>query len=107
MREFATPEARAYFTRKKEAVIGSFKERTAESDEYIAVLNGLLPTMNEMIQSADNVNGDELSEDDIHLFAALRAMSIVKGIDYPPAVEAYRFRMAERTSIDLHDDIAT
>jgi len=51
------------------------------------------------------VNG-ELSEDDVHLFATLRSMSIVRGIVYPPAVQAYRLRMAERTGIDLHDHIA-
>jgi len=103
--EFATPEARAYFTRNKEAIIGSFTDRMAQSGEYIAALNRHLPALGELIRSPDAVNGD-LSEDDIHLFATLRAMSIVQGIVYPPAVEAYRVRMAERTGVDLHDNIA-
>jgi glutaredoxin 2 len=58
-----------------------------------------------LIKSYDAVNG-ELSEDDIHLFATLRSMSIVRGIVYPPAVEAYRVGMAERVGIDLHDQVA-
>jgi len=103
--EFATPEARAYFTRNKEAIIGSFTDRVAQSGECIAALNRHLPALDELIRSPDAVNGD-LSEDDIHLFATLRAMSIVRGIVYPPAVEAYRVRMAERTGVDLHDNIA-
>ena len=103
--EFATPEARAYFTRNKEAIIGSFTDRMAQSGAYIAALNRHLLALGELIRSPDAVNG-ELSEDDIHLFAALRAMSIVRTIVYPPAVEAYRIRMAERTGIDLHDAIA-
>jgi glutaredoxin 2 len=105
MEEFATSGARAYFTRNKEAMIGSFKERMAQSDEYIATLNRHLVVLEDLIQGPEAVNG-EVSEDDIHLFATLRAMSIVKGIVYPRAVEAYRVRMAELTCIDLHDTIA-
>lgn len=103
--EFSTPSARAYFTRNKEAMLGSFKDHLAASADYIATLNRQLLTLEPLIQSPDAVNG-ELSEDDVHLFATLRSMSIVRGIVYPPAVEAYRVRMAERTGIDLHDHIA-
>jgi glutaredoxin 2 len=103
--EFSTPQARAYFTRNKEAMIGSFANHLSASPDYIATLNRLLPALAALIQSPDAVNG-ELSDDDIHLFATLRTLSIVRGIVYPPAVEAYRMRMAERTGIDLHDPIA-
>jgi glutaredoxin 2 len=105
LREFATPAARATFTRNKEAIIGRFEDRMAESAGYIATLNRHLSALEPLIRSADAVNG-VLSEDDIHMFASLRAMSIVRGIVYPPGVEAYRMRMAERTGIDLHDAIA-
>jgi glutaredoxin 2 len=103
--EFSTPAARAYFTRNKERMIGSFKDHMAASPGYIATLNSHLLTLEPLIQSPDAVNG-ELSEDDIHLFATLRSLSIVKGITYPPSVEAYRVRMAERSGVDLHDHIA-
>jgi glutaredoxin 2 len=103
--EFETADARAYFTRNKERMIGSFEEHMAASPEYIAKLNDHLLTLEPLIQSADAVNG-ELSDDDIHLFANLRSMSIVRGINYPPAVQAYRVRMAERSGINLHDSIA-
>lgn len=103
--EFSTPAARAYFTRNKERMIGSFEQHLAASADYIAALNRHLLTLEPLIQSPDAVNG-VLSEDDIHLFATLRSMSIVRGIAYPPAVEAYRIRMAERSGIDLHDQIA-
>ena len=104
--EFSTPAARAYFTRNKEAMLGSFEDHIADSADYIATLNHHLWALEPMIQSADAVNG-ELSEDDVHLFATLRGMSIVRGIVYPPAVQAYRLRMSERTGIDLHDHIAS
>ncbi len=105
MQEFATPEARATFTRNKEAIVGSFKDRLADSADYIETLNAHLLSLEGLIQSADAVNGT-LSEDDIHLFATLRALSIVRGIAYPPAVDAYRVRMAERTGVPLHDSVA-
>lgn len=105
LQEFATAEAQAAFTRNKEAVVGSFRDRLADSDLYIEELNAHLLSLEGLVVSADAVNGT-LSEDDIHLFATLRAMSIVRGIIYPPAVEAYRIRMAERTGVSLHDGIA-
>jgi glutaredoxin 2 len=104
-KEFSTPQARAYFTRNKEAMIGPFVDHMSASADYIATLNRRLPALAALIQSPQAVNG-ELSEDDIHLFATLRTLSIVRGIVYPPVVEAYRMRMAERTGIDLHDRIA-
>lgn len=103
--EFAKPEARAYFTRNKEAMVGPFADRLAESGRYIAAMNEKLSLLEPLIQSPDAVNG-EISEDDIHLFAALRALSIVRGITYPPMVESYRKRMAVLTGIQLHDACA-
>jgi len=103
--EFSTPSARAYFTSNKERMIGSFEGHMAKSPDYIASLNSQLLTLEPMIQSPEAVNGT-LCEDDIHLFATLRSMSIVRGIVYPSAVQAYRVRMAELSGIDLHDAIA-
>jgi len=105
LEEFSTPSARAYFMRNKEAMIGSFEDHLAASPDYIATLNDRLLVLEPLVLSPDAVNG-VLSEDDIHLFASLRSLSIVRGIVYPPAVEAYRLKMAERTGIDLHDGIA-
>ncbi|HEX8544664.1 MAG TPA: glutaredoxin 2 [Pseudomonas sp.] len=105
LEEFSTPAARAYFTRNKERMIGSFEDHMAASPDYIDALNRHLLALEPLIQSSDAVNG-ELSEDDVHLFATLRSMSIVRGIEYPPAVDAYRLRMAELSGIDLHDSIA-
>jgi glutaredoxin 2 len=103
--EFSTTSARAYFTRNKERMLGSFKDHMAASAEYIATLNRHLRDLAPMVQSSDAVNG-VLSEDDIHLFATLRSMSIVRGIEYPKAVDDYRVRMAELCGIGLHDHIA-
>ncbi|MGY4494407.1 glutaredoxin 2 [Pseudomonas sp. TE3610] len=103
--EFATPTARAYFSANKERMIGSFKDHMAASPDYVAILNRHLVALASLIQSPDAVNG-ALSEDDIHLFATLRSLSIVQGVVYPPAVEAYRLRMAQRSGVNLHDQVA-
>jgi glutaredoxin 2 len=104
--EFATAEARAFFTQKKEAIIGPFSDRLAESGSLIETANSHLVRLDPLIQSADAVNG-ELSTDDIHLFAHLRALSIVRGVTYPHAVEAYRRRMSVKMDVPLHDDLAS
>lgn len=106
LEEFATLGAREYFTRKKEASIGVFAENLAQSAELIAEANAHLLELAPLIASEQAVNV-ELSEDDIHLFATLRSFSIVRGIEYPAQVNAYRKRMAERSGIPLHDGIAS
>lgn len=105
LEEFSTPSARAYFTRNKERMIGPFKDHITASLGYIDAINQQLLVLEPLIQSPNAVNG-ELSADDIHLFATLRSMSIVQGIVYPPAVEGYRVRMAERSGVELHNEIA-
>jgi glutaredoxin 2 len=104
--EFATAEARAFFTQKKEAIIGPFSDRLAESGSLIQTANANLARLDPLIQSADAVNGG-LSTDDIHLFAHLRALSIVRGVTYPDAIEAYRKRMSMKMEVPLHDNIAS
>ncbi len=103
--EFETEGARAFFTEKKEAMIGPFEEALARSVELKEQANEHLTQLVPLIRSSDAVNGT-LSEDDFHLFAALRSLSIVKGLEYPEAVNDYRKRMAERSGVPLHDRIA-
>jgi glutaredoxin 2 len=104
--EFATAEARAFFTGKKEAIIGPFADRLAESKVLIDAANLSLIALEPLIKSPNAVNG-ELSTDDIHLFAHLRALSIVQGVTYPIAVDAYRKLMSDKMGIPLHSNIAT
>jgi glutaredoxin 2 len=104
--EFATPEARAFFTKNKEAIIGPFPDRLAESGHLIEAVNLSLKNLEPMVRSPDAVNG-ELSTDDIHLFAHLRALSIVKNVIYPQVVDAYRRRMSVKMGVALHDEIAS
>ncbi len=102
--EFATDNARRYFSDKKQAASGDFAVLLADSADPIAQLEEDLATLSPLIQSSEAVNGT-LSEDDIHLFPLLRSLSIVAGVALPDNVEAYRNRMAQRVDIPLLFDM--
>lgn len=103
--EFATPEARAYFTNKKEAAIGSFDEHMAHSAGLIKNISDDLRSLDKLIQKPNAVNG-ELSEDDIHLFPLLRNLTLVAGVDFPTRVADYRDNMAKQTQVNLLSSVA-
>ncbi|CAI0787502.1 Glutaredoxin-2 [Serratia fonticola] len=102
--EFATDNARRYFSDKKQAASGDFAVLLADSADLIAQLEEDLATLSPLIQSSEAVNGT-LSEDDIHLFPLLRSLSIVAGAALPDNVEAYRNHMAQRVDIPLLFDM--
>ena len=103
--EYATESARRYFKEKKEEVIGSFAENLAKSAEYIKQSESDLERLASMIQSKGAVNGSP-SEDDIHLFAALRSQTIVKGLRFPHKVAEYLDNMSALSNVPLYFNIA-
>lgn len=98
--EFVTAEARAYFTRKKEVLLGDFSTLFAQTEERVAEMNKKLLELDPLIKSASACNG-ELSEDDIHLFPILRGLSMVEGVIYPEKVNNYRQTMSALTGVPL------
>ena len=103
--EFKTPSARQYFTNKKQAIVGDFSQLLQQTPELIKRIEQDLAVLEELIQSPEACNG-ELSVDDIHLFPTLRGISIVKGVTYPPKVDAYRKEMSRRCGVNLLDNMA-
>ncbi|WP_331253040.1 glutaredoxin 2 [Acetobacter sicerae] len=103
--EFATTAARAYFVRKKEPSAGQFSLLLEDGTDFLAALNSQLHVLAPLIRSEAAVNG-VLSMDDIHLFAALHSLSVIKGVIYPPEVEHYRQTMARLSGVPLMDDYA-
>lgn len=103
--EFETEAARRYFTKKKEAKIGSFAENRQQSQGLIQQAQDDLHQLEPLITSADAVHGT-LSIDDILLFPILRSLTIVAGLHFPLKTEEYSRRMAEMTNIPLHWNIA-
>lgn len=103
--EFATEASRQYYIDKKQDYLGPFTECMLLSPEFISKMNQQLLVLETLMLGSEACNG-ELSTDDIHLFAALRNLSMVKGLVYPPTVDAYRQSMAQRTQVPLFDDVA-
>lgn len=98
--EFATQSAKDYFQHNKEKFIGSFALAWAKTDEYLADLNQRLVNLEPMIKSAQAMHG-ELSEDDLHLFAFLRCLSLVKGVHYPAKVREYMQQISSASRVPL------
>lgn len=104
--EFVTPGAVNYFTTKKEAYLGdSFANLLAHSNELIKEMNFRLKALAEIIMAPQHVL-DTLSEYDFHLYAALHSLSIVKGLEYPEKVEAYRRHFEKAAAVPLLDNLA-
>lgn len=100
--EFSTPSAKAYYTRGKEAWVGPFKPLLRQTPALLDEVHRALAQLEPMIEASDAVNG-ELSLDDFNVFPLLHQLSVVKGVQYPAKVDAYRHRMAERCNIPLYD----
>lgn len=103
--EFSTTSGRAYFIRNKERSTGAFTDILSEGPEALAPLNSLLAELARLIHSKEAVN-TVLSTDDIHLFAQLHSLSLIKGLIYPPEVEAYRQTMSLKCGVPLLDGLA-
>ena len=105
LKEFATDSARSYFRHNKEKMIGSFDAALTQSEALLAELAPHLDALVPLIASPEAVNG-ALSEDDFTLFPVLRQLTVVKGLTFPPAVNAYVQHMAARTGVPLHTSVA-
>ncbi len=103
--EFATPEARQYYSTKKQAMVGDFDELKQHSAGLIKKVSDDLRKLDKLIVQPNAVNG-ELSLDDILLFPLLRNLSLVAGIEYPSRVADYRNNMAKQTQINLLSSVA-
>jgi glutaredoxin 2 len=98
--EFRTQSAIDYFIKKKEMYIGSFSEALSKTSEYLTEINQQLVELEKMLYSTETVE-EKFSETDIHLFAVLHSLSIVKGVEYPTKIEQYKNSMSQRTKISL------
>jgi glutaredoxin 2 len=103
LEEFATEGARAYFTKKKEASIGAFDVAIARTEGLLTMAHAHLKQLDALMHS-DRLVNPILSDDDFHIFAVLRALSIVKGIAYPAKLRHYMHSMSETTGVELHEN---
>ena len=105
LEEFKTQSAIDYFQKKKEGMIGSFEDNLKESDKLIGQANNHLKKLAELLHSEESAE-EEISETDIHLFPALRSLTVVEGIEFPEKVFNYLKNMSDKTEIILHFNVA-
>lgn len=103
--EFERPEAVAWYTKNKSAMIGmSFEDAYAKSATYISGLVHCWPLLDGISLPSERDN--QLSYDDILLFPVLRNLTIVQGLSFPERIRRYIDEVAQLTKISLYDDIA-
>lgn len=105
LEEFATTAARAYFIRNKEKMVGPFGALLDDSAGMIAQVDERLRALAPLVRAPHAVNG-ELSDDDIHLFAFLRSLTIVAGLTWPEEVAQYCRTMSRACGVPLFDTIS-
>lgn len=103
--EFRPDAARQYFVNKKEAVFGPFPRLLEQTESMVTEINAKLVAL-ELLFPQQETDNEHFSLTHIRLFPLLRSLSIVKGIQWPPQVDAWRREMALKAQVNLNDDIA-
>lgn len=99
--EFATQSARDYFQHKKEKMIDmSFAQAMNISAKHSVEVNKVLAKLTVLPISAT------LSMDDVLIFPALRNLTMVKGLVFPPELKAYIEHIAKLCAVDSYFDKA-
>ncbi len=103
--ELKTTSARDAFTHKKETLLGCpFTHLFHETPELLQKLTKDLVQLDPLILSVQACNG-KLSEDDFHLFALLRSLTIIKPLQLTKNIKNYLNNMSEKTNIPLFDSL--
>lgn len=102
--EFATPSAVAYFTERKQKLIGDFAENLEATGRYLAQLDADLAELETLI--AAPVSAEAVGMEDILLFPLLRNLTIVRGLVLPPKTAAYVEAVSAMSGVPLLMDKA-
>lgn len=103
--EFQLPEAKAWYTKNKSAMIGmSFEQAYANTTDFLEPMNVLLSKLNWLRLPSERSN--QLSYDDLNLYPTLRNLTVVKGIQFPERVRQYLDEITALTTIPLYDEVA-
>lgn len=103
--EFETASARNMYITRHEERVGSFASLLAKSDEYKVMMEMELEKLAEFVNLA-RIQDQKYSLDDIILFPLLRALTCVKGLEFPEAVQQYAEILAKQGNVPLFYDQA-
>lgn len=101
MPEFETQSARSYFTEKKEKSLGSFHEHLQLTEQYLQILD---QSWFNLTNGSDFFDVDQrpIQLGDLHLFAALKSLTIVKDIEIPEEINIYINRLSIQSQVSLN-----
>lgn len=104
--EFAKPEAIDYFTRNKSALLErSFEDALEDTPAYLAKAAQALAELDWLVPPSHREDS-RLGWDDIHLFPTLRNLTMVKGLDFGPALDVYLDEVSRMTRVPLYREWA-
>ncbi|KAJ8607750.1 hypothetical protein CTAYLR_008594 [Chrysophaeum taylorii] len=78
----------------------------AQTPQLVAEVNQKLKELEPLIHCETCCTEGGLSLDDVDLWARLRSLTLVKGIDFPPTVRAYLDYFSKAGDVPLYDAIA-
>ena len=94
--ELATPAAREAYRQREERAFGDLDALRADSARYIGKMNTKLETLAPLLAGREAIGIS-----DVKLWPILRSLSIVDGLQFPPAVRAYMERLAAAGKVPL------
>eukprot|EP01056_Protomagalhaensia_sp_Gyna25_P000302 Protomagalhaensia_sp_Gyna_25__301@NODE_113_length_5155_cov_105_540070_g89_i0_p3_GENE_NODE_113_length_5155_cov_105_540070_g89_i0NODE_113_length_5155_cov_105_540070_g89_i0_p3_ORF_typecomplete_len262_score37_66Glutaredoxin2_C/PF04399_13/1_3e29GST_N_3/PF13417_6/4_2e05GST_C_3/PF14497_6/0_0021GST_C/PF00043_25/0_01GST_C_2/PF13410_6/0_088Glutaredoxin/PF00462_24/0_25_NODE_113_length_5155_cov_105_540070_g89_i018792664 len=101
--EFQSVQSRQTFIiRHKLSTGGSYNEAWKRYSELVAKANEALETLENLVESEHFVSGNSWTWDDIEMFALLRGLTGVQGVEWPQKLKAYMISVAKRTDIPLY-----
>jgi len=84
-----------------------YEEAFAESGPLLVEANAKLLELEQMIYSAEScTEGIGFSYDDVDLWARLRSLTVIKGLEIPPKVRAYLDYFEAKGDVPLYDVMA-
>ncbi len=96
--ELATPEARAYFCDRQEKNFGDLDALYEQSPDLIRQVDEHLERLSPLLAE---FGGAPYGVDDITLWPMLHALSLVKGVMFPPQVRTYMERVSKAAKVPL------
>lgn len=106
LKEFTTQSARDYFQNKKEKSIGAFSTALEKTPELIKKAESELKYLENLMLENGRFYPETLHIDDFHIFTALRNLTTVKDLNWPPKLKQYLDKMAQDSKVNLFFDIA-
>lgn len=80
----------------------SYDDAIAQTPQLLVEFNEELKKLDAMLYSEECATEGGVSYDDIELFPRVRGFTMVRGVVFPPKLDAYARSMAERCDIPLY-----